>query len=203
MPLKTFVKISNISNLSDARYCAGMGVDLLGFNIDPSSPDSISPENFKEITEWIAGIKLAGEFSQATYEDIKLIMLDFNLDAIEVMDIDLVEKVGLQGKPVYYKKVIKSIDDIERIKPELSYLDQLAEAVVFKCDDPTLFEELDQKLSYYAGNLRLIKGYGIMEADPEYLGKFKGIELEGSEEERPGFKDYGKVMDVLEELEED
>ena len=29
MPLKTFVKVGNITNLSDARYCAGMGVDML------------------------------------------------------------------------------------------------------------------------------------------------------------------------------
>ena len=35
MALKTFVKVGNISNLSDARYCAGMGAlaekpELLG-----------------------------------------------------------------------------------------------------------------------------------------------------------------------------
>lgn len=34
MALKTFVKISGVNNLSDARYCAGMGVNQLGFNIE-------------------------------------------------------------------------------------------------------------------------------------------------------------------------
>ena len=41
--LKTLIKVSNINNLSDARYCAGMGVEMLGFSMD-----ELSIEKFKE-----------------------------------------------------------------------------------------------------------------------------------------------------------
>ncbi|MFM1835376.1 MAG: hypothetical protein RJA04_63, partial [Bacteroidota bacterium] len=48
--LKTLVKVSAITNLSDARYCAGMGVDLLGFPLG-----KISIDQFTEIRNWLAG----------------------------------------------------------------------------------------------------------------------------------------------------
>ena len=65
MALKTFVKISAINNLSDARYCAGMGVDMLGFALEPTNPDSISPEKYTEIIGWLSGVKFVGEFEQS------------------------------------------------------------------------------------------------------------------------------------------
>ncbi|MFT7424854.1 MAG: phosphoribosylanthranilate isomerase, partial [Algoriphagus sp.] len=34
MALRTFVKINGITNLTDARYCSGMYVDLLGFTFE-------------------------------------------------------------------------------------------------------------------------------------------------------------------------
>ena len=42
--LKTLVKVSGIENLSDARYCAGMGVEFLGFPLA-----QIPFEKFQEI----------------------------------------------------------------------------------------------------------------------------------------------------------
>ena len=48
MALKTFVKISGVNNLSDARYCAGMGVNQLGFNIEDKHPNYTDPQSFKE-----------------------------------------------------------------------------------------------------------------------------------------------------------
>jgi phosphoribosylanthranilate isomerase len=49
------VKISNVTNLSDARYCAGMGVEMLGFSIDEDSPNYISPKNSRiSVPGWLA-----------------------------------------------------------------------------------------------------------------------------------------------------
>ena len=44
MSLQTFVKVGEITNLSDARYCAGMGVDLLGFNVVENTPGYVDSE---------------------------------------------------------------------------------------------------------------------------------------------------------------
>ena len=91
MALQTFVKISNISNLSDARYCAGMMVDVLGFNIDPSSASAVSPEDFAEIAEWVAGVEFAGEFHEATMHQIKDAIKKYEVDYVEIEKMDLAE----------------------------------------------------------------------------------------------------------------
>ena len=68
MTLRTLVKISSVNNLSDARYAAGMGVELMGFNLDESSGNIVAPEQFRAITGWISGVKLVGEITDTNLE---------------------------------------------------------------------------------------------------------------------------------------
>lgn len=201
MSLKTFVKISNITNLSDARYCAGMMVDVIGFNVDPTSDKSIGESDYNEITEWVAGVSFAGEFHDASEEVIRETIKKYPVDYIEIENLDLVEKVGLLGKPLIVRLNIDSADALAKLKSTLSYLDELAKIVVIKSKDSSIFDELDAQIGYYNGNLKLLKGYSVL--TNENLAKLPGLELEATEEERPGFKDYGQIMDVLESIEED
>lgn len=201
MALKTFVKISNINNLSDARYCAGMMVDVLGFNIDPESDSHVSEEDFNEITEWVAGVKFAGEFHGATTEQIKESVKNYPVDYVEIDDLDKVEKVGLLGKPIIFRLSIENAEDLTNMKSTLSYLDELVKMVIVQSENNQLFDQIDAQIGYYNGNLKLLKGYGI--AEDESLGNFPGLALQATEEDRPGFKDYGQIMDILELIEED
>ena len=68
--LKTFVKVGEINNLSDARYCAGMGVQLLGFVMSNPNRKSLSKEEYTAITQWLEGPKFVGEFIDATDEQV-------------------------------------------------------------------------------------------------------------------------------------
>ena len=61
MALKSVVKVSNLSNLSDARFCSGMGVELLGFGVVPGTRHYMAPEIFHEIRGWLAGPQIVGE----------------------------------------------------------------------------------------------------------------------------------------------
>ena len=61
MALKTTVKVSKVNNLSDARYCAGMGVNQLGFNIEPDHENYTDPKSFKELADWVSGVEFVGE----------------------------------------------------------------------------------------------------------------------------------------------
>jgi phosphoribosylanthranilate isomerase len=51
MPLKTFVKVGCITNLSDARYCAGMGVDMLGFRAVEVRKTTSNLRNFRKFED--------------------------------------------------------------------------------------------------------------------------------------------------------
>ncbi len=201
MGLKTFVKISNVSNLSDARYCAGMMVDVIGFNIDPTSDSFVSESDFGEITDWVAGVEFAGEFHNATEDQIRETVKKYPIDYIEINNLDMVEQIGLLGKPLIVRLSINSREKLDNLKSTLSYLDELAKIVILKSDNSAIFEEIDTLIGFYNGNLKILKGYDIDTTNN--LAKFPGLALEASEEERPGFKDYGQIMDVLELIEED
>ena len=49
MALIVPVMVRGINNLSDARYCAGMGADCLTFRLDPSWADHLTPEAVQEL----------------------------------------------------------------------------------------------------------------------------------------------------------
>jgi phosphoribosylanthranilate isomerase len=79
MALCNLVKVSNIKDLSNARYCAGMGVELLGFDVD-----ELSVETFTEIKNWITGVKIVAETKQVSLEAITEIAQKFAPDYIQV-----------------------------------------------------------------------------------------------------------------------
>ena len=53
--LRISVIALSINNLTDARYFAALGVDWLGFNINPASESYINAEQLKEIIDWVEG----------------------------------------------------------------------------------------------------------------------------------------------------
>lgn len=201
MALKTFVKISNISNLSDARYCSGMMVDLLGFNIDPSSDNRVSATDYAEITEWISGVSFVGEFENADKDNICQALNEYAIEYIQISNLNAVEEINLLGKPLIFQINIDTEEQLGQLKSQLSYLDELVKVVVIRSSNQELHEKIDAQIGYYNANLKLLKGYGI--SPDNQLGKFPGLEMEATKEEKPGFKDYGAIMDVLEAIEED
>lgn len=90
--LKTTVYISDINNLSDARYCAGMMVDYLGFNID-----KIGIEEFREITQWVEGTIVA-EFDKIDTDKINTVIEEFKLDYV-ALNTDSIPK-GINTKVI-------------------------------------------------------------------------------------------------------
>ncbi len=55
------VLVRNISNLSEARYCAGMGVNFIAFNLNKENKNSISLAQALEIKNWLAGVAIGIE----------------------------------------------------------------------------------------------------------------------------------------------
>lgn len=203
MSLKNFVKIASVSNLSDARYCAGMGVDQLGFNLNPTSTDAISPELFMEIQSWVSGPSLVGEFGDLAATDVIKIQQSLPLDLLETSRMDAVEPLQLLGKPISFSYAIDHHVHLSDLKSTLSYLDELVEQVVIHSNSPELYEEINSQVNFYNGRIKLIKAYNVKPDSLSLLGNYHGIQLTATKEEKTGLKDYGVVMDILEALEVD
>lgn len=194
MGLKAFVKVGNITNLSDARYCAGMGVELLGFNINPESEDYVNPETFHAIKGWIEGVRYVLEFDGAELPDYS----EYDFDFLEVSDPAMIDLLNVDSD-----KVILRIDGnnnnldviLERFKDKVSYFD-------FFSDSDTINQNVQSSLNEFPSFI----GYGFSQSNiNDLLDRFPraGISLKGTKEIKPGYKDYDELADILEEIEED
>lgn len=195
MALKTFVKISGVNNLSDARYCAGMGVNQIGFNIEENHPNYTDPQSFKELSDWVSGVDFVGEIeSVKTTGRIAEIIENYELQALQVSSLELVQEALNTSKDViFYTNSVKEAEGVaNQFGQELSY-------ILLESDDTASVAELSKKTEvviasgFNANNLNDI----LSTIEP------KGIALKGGDEIRPGFKDFDQMADILEALDAD
>lgn len=64
------LKVCGITELEDARYCAGAGADYLGFVQHEDSPRYIAPRQAAEIIEWVHGPEPVGVFVNESAETV-------------------------------------------------------------------------------------------------------------------------------------
>lgn len=70
MTMKPVLKISGIRDLQDARYCAAVGISLIGFNMGRYKERQVQAESVKEILSWLSGPVAVGEFAYETADEI-------------------------------------------------------------------------------------------------------------------------------------
>ena len=198
--LKTLVKVSNVTNLSDARYCAGMGVEMIGFVMDKDSIDYVSPEKMKEIKSWVAGVLTVGETQSADYEEVKEFIDAYEIDILQISDASLLPQIADLGKPIILKLDFDGAyfeNSLERYSPFVTF---------FLADGGELSDFARDTLKEYASKYSIVLDFGIsVENVNELLEEINlhGIALKGSNEIRPGSKDYDELRDILEILEID
>ena len=126
MPLRTFVKVGNITNLSDARYCAGMGVDMMGFCIDPENKNFVNPESFQEITKWVSLPHFVGEImgSQLPVPD------GYKFSFLQISDLSMLD--SLAGDFHFILSVNTDELNNQDIEDQLSYSDQRVDYILFE-----------------------------------------------------------------------
>ncbi|MDP5139439.1 MAG: hypothetical protein NWP83_03100, partial [Spirosomaceae bacterium] len=64
------IYVSGVNNLSDARYCSGMGVEFIGVSMDEHDPNYLPVEKFNEINGWLVGINWIAESSDSNAESL-------------------------------------------------------------------------------------------------------------------------------------
>jgi phosphoribosylanthranilate isomerase len=200
------VKISNVTNLSDARYCAGMGVEMLGFSIDESSQNYIAPKKFEEICSWISGISLVAETQETNPENIILALNAYPVQAIQIEHMDMIPYLaGSIEHKIILRVSADTYDHTEISSIVNRYSNDVAYFLVESESNALLTTEWLQALGTLSEDHAILVGFGLEnETDVAKLTEQYpniGIALRGSEEIRPGYKDFGSMMDILEALE--
>jgi phosphoribosylanthranilate isomerase len=176
------LKVKGISSLTDARYCAGMGVEKLEIVFDENGKSPLSHTEWKAIQAWIEGVDWVGEFQGNNLEILKEIA---SLSGISEWTIsrELYEKLSVES--INLKWVIKSetlikgpgiVGNEMSIQPSETNSD--LQIWIWGTED------LDQVLK-------------IHQTNPEI-----GFVFQSGMEERPGWMDLSHLQDVLEKLEE-
>ncbi|GLU53161.1 hypothetical protein [Dyadobacter frigoris] len=206
--LSRTVKISNVTNLSDARYCAGMGVEMLGFSIDEDSPNYISPKKFEEICSWLAGVQLVAETSQTNPELLLKALADYPVHYVQVESPGLLTYLQSElSLPLILRVSVDTYDTSDIYSIFSRYGDSVNYFLLESDANGPLTEEWTQVLTELAKEYPILIGFGL--DDEITVNKLTetfpqiGIALRGSEELRPGYKDFGSMMDILEALEEE
>ncbi|MCH7412231.1 phosphoribosylanthranilate isomerase [Belliella sp. R4-6] len=205
MSLKTFVKISNINNLSDARYCAGMYVNLMGFSLEENNKNFISPEKFKEITDWLSGLEYVAEFEESHPDTILEIVKAYpEINYLEIQEEIHLKMLVNSSFGLILKCKVEDLDTIDDlISKSKSYAD-FGVTVHLVSDTLELDEATSLKIKELAEKCQVLLGFGLDASTiEEVLGKtkVKGISLEGGDEIKPGLKDFDELADILEVLE--
>lgn len=190
MALATFVKLSNVTNLSDARYAAGMGVNIVGFPIHLEEETQFGPQQFQDIVGWLAGVKTCGEFFGGSAEQIASIYANLKLDLAEVHDpVMALELAALKIPYIFNLDRVGAVSDravMEAVKQ--------AELVIVSEQVAALSADRQK-------NKELVRVLDPGQLDALDLSEVAGIAIDGGEEERPGTKDMTPLQNILERLE--
>lgn len=205
MALSTFVIVNGVNNLSDARYCAGMGVDMIGFNLEKQLLGYVSPTDFKDIAGWISGVQLVGEFEQYSAEEVNEAANFYALDFVQLNNLYLIDELQEIKLPIIQRLQINKdtvwselIDLMELYQEDVKFF-------LITSDDFNIIDETNENfLRDLARLYPLLIGFGVNKDNVQRILKNiqpEGIGLTGGEEIKPGLKDFDALQDMFDVLE--
>ncbi|QIX59770.1 hypothetical protein HER32_00605 [Hymenobacter sp. BT18] len=207
MSLITSVLVRGINNLSDARYCAGMGADYLTFRLDPALPGYLEPAAVQELSGWVAGVQLVGEFSTLPVDEINALAEQCGLHYILLHRARPAQELSRLTRPVL--QLAEWIPDMLPEDVDLRFRQLVANTrgIVLADVPPAPLTGVQRAhLSEQARSYPVWLAAGFAEGISlrELLQQVHvaGIVLEGGQEIKPGLRDFDEMEKVFEALED-
>ncbi|MFT4761059.1 MAG: phosphoribosylanthranilate isomerase [Paraglaciecola sp.] len=211
--LKTQVKASSITNLTDARYFAAWEVKWLGFNLDANAEDYIEPVKMKAMKEWVDGVEVVAEFGMQTASEIKQLATLLEIKTLQVGQFADVEMVKALSDFSIMKAIV-----IEMTTSESELLDQIQDFAPY-CDHFLLdfdknglsWSELQsgsvlsvELVKTLCEKYSILIGINCPAVDlDDLLNELNptGLNVKGGEEEQVGMKSFDELDEVFEVIE--
>lgn len=191
MSLRSVVKVSHLSNLSDARYCSGMGVDVLGFRVLPEDEYYVSPAVFQDIRGWIAGPRIAAEiYGIASAEQIGEVIRTYAPDYFELTWNEYERFRNELTLPCIVQVASAEQAKTARAEDNIVYL---------LVDEDVTCDDMGDVAFPVLLNIRSLDKLTEKQDEP----CFQGYVLEGPRQTRPGITNYDELGTILEALEEE
>ncbi len=186
------IKVSDISSLTDARYCAGMGVQYLSICFDESGNTRLDPTSFLAIRAWIEGVEWMGEFSGNDPGILREIADAWQLNTWIVEDPAL--------------RTVPELNDLQFITSvsDSNCENRRSESLEIEIRSEENKDTVLIKADMDSGQMRILKNPKSAIEIVQLHQQFPDLifNLNSGEEERPGWMDLSHLQDILEELEE-
>lgn len=184
---KTKIYASRVTNLSDARYFAAMGVNYLGIPLDTG----LKTDTIKELFDWVEGPEFIGEITGIQ-----------SLPDLESV-VDILELNKMAINPFYSDTISEHFSIIHEIRFENCDISE--EEIVLKFQRPIL--EIDKseerKLHELIDSNRVwLHIEGDYNEINQIIDKYSphGIVIIGGEEEKVGFKSFDEIDLIFDHL---
>ena len=181
---------TDITNLTDARYFAAWGVDMMCYNIDPDTEGSLTLAQLKEIKDWVEGPVTGIKYSGLTVPNIE------GLSELKISSVIIGPFIDKSDLPENVNNVFRICtlnegwqDDEKLILTLSKAIDQLSETEVSKIKEICKGKEVYLDGIFKAKDLSAIDSFGVT-----------GIVLKGGDEEKVGYKSFDDLDEVLEEM---
>lgn len=210
--LKTRVKASEVTNLTDARYFSAWEVEWIGFNLEEGTATYIEPGMVKEMKNWLEGPKFVGEFSITPAAEIEGWVEMLQLDAIQLGHAATLETVQNLSKHAIIKEfVIDSNTKNNKFMTEISAFSSHIEVFIlnFSSSAETWSNIKNGNFFPLSDLKQLCATYPILlqldlkpnEAE-DVLNTLQplGLCFTGGEEEKVGYKSFDEIDEIIEEL---
>ncbi len=183
------VKVGGITNLSDARYSAGMGVDWLGF---PTA--ALSPTAYKEIINWVSGPELILEVPEGS-PNLEEVRAQYPGHYVQIAAADL--NLAKENTDLQFWITLRA-NEWSMFQQQIALLPNIAFVEVHASADE------GEVISKIQNQLPVIWAFGNdLTIEVAEQSGVSGISLQGGREEKPGLRNYAELADVLEQLEVD
>ena len=195
------VKICGITNLEDARFCAGAGADYLGFIQYPQSPRYIAPDAAKEIIAWIYGPEAVGVFVNEEADTVNRIAEAANFALVQLHGDETPEVCAQMKRPVIKAIRVGPDATVQELRDQMEPYRAVVTAFLLDTHHPTLWGGTGETFNWrhartVAADFPVLLAGGINAGNVEAAvrqARPLGVDLSSSLEAEPGKKDFDKL----------
>lgn len=191
------IKLSPITNLSDARFAAAEGIAYMGFCFDPSSVDFLLPIKAKEIIDWTTGSLTVGEFGEQGLEEISELSELLQLEVVLIKNAIPAKDLSQIGKPIIKSLDIDNMEAVELANTLCAYAPY---ADAFQLNGSLAIAARADELKEICLQYKIIWNLPFnLSSMPEVIAQFNpyAICLLAGSEEKTGMKEYEELYALL------
>lgn len=211
MSLITNLKFGELTNLSDARFAAGSQANFLGFSLDPDSENYIEHDDLNEILGWIEGVGLVGEFGKQDFEEIRDAIQQYKLDYVQLNETEHFFSLSKLKAQIIQNLDLATFRDREELEYFIEDSYQNITYYMFSIyndEDLEAFlndSDFKKRIKDFTDDLNVIlnlpfNAENIIDLTKEF--KPFAINIYAGGEERPGYKDFDELIEMVESLDE-